>query len=436
MKKRMLTVALVLAFVMAFLPLSASAAENKVSKYDGTQSSSLRTDGDNVYIDSAADMAFFAQSVTNGTNYKGKNVFLTTDIVWNEGNASDWATTAPKYEWITIGFWQKFFAGNFDGQGHTLSGLYVDGKQNFKGVFGGVFGDVTIKNLSVVNSYFKNNATSGNTAIGFVCVTFRANLVLENINADLIIDGTDTATNLGVLLARMHSDQQFSTVKIKNCVASGKINTVKGHGVGGMIGYVQSTDNAAGKHEITIEDSISNVDVSATTSVAGIIGAGPIFGSVKIKNTVSTGKVTATKADGVGAAVTCCTVGGSGTFETSNVYVLNGSAAKMFGTDLAGASAKEITEAQLKGDAAKSALSGFDFNSAWYAVEGGYPMPVSVANMLGVVKTPATPGTPENPNKPSGSNPGTSDLSVALVSSVAVVSLLAAAAVIVKRKHA
>lgn len=45
---------------------------------------------------------------------------LGADIVVNEGNASDWANERPRLRWTPI----SNFAGSFDGQGHTISGIY------------------------------------------------------------------------------------------------------------------------------------------------------------------------------------------------------------------------------------------------------------------------------------------------------------------------
>lgn len=67
-------------------------------------------------------------------------------------------------EWTPIGTITARFAGEFDGQGHTISGLYFnDTSKDYVGLFGYAQG-AEIKNVGVVNSYF-----SGNNYVGGVC---------------------------------------------------------------------------------------------------------------------------------------------------------------------------------------------------------------------------------------------------------------------------
>ena len=61
----------------------------------------------------------------------------------------------------TIGY--SGYKGTFDGQGHTISGLYFnDVDASYVGLFGGNCG--TIKNVGVVDSYF-----CGSNYVGGVC---------------------------------------------------------------------------------------------------------------------------------------------------------------------------------------------------------------------------------------------------------------------------
>ena len=60
----------------------------------------------------------------------------------------------PKYTWTSIGRSYKF-NGIFDGAGYSISGLYTYDTQNYCGLFARLNG--TIKNLSIVDSYFESN---------------------------------------------------------------------------------------------------------------------------------------------------------------------------------------------------------------------------------------------------------------------------------------
>ena len=78
-------------------------------------------------------------------NFEGQTVKLGADIVINEGNASDWGKKAPTNSWYPI---QKF-AGTFDGQGHTISGLYGLGSDTKMGLFSNTQSSCVITNLYI-----------------------------------------------------------------------------------------------------------------------------------------------------------------------------------------------------------------------------------------------------------------------------------------------
>ena len=83
-------------------------------------------------------------------SFEEQTVKLGADIVFNEGTASDWAKHAPKKKWVPI----ENFAGTFDGQGHTISGLYGKGMDINMGFFVNTNPKAIIKDFKLVNSYF------------------------------------------------------------------------------------------------------------------------------------------------------------------------------------------------------------------------------------------------------------------------------------------
>ena len=83
--------------------------------------------------------------------FDGQTIKLGADIVWNEGNAEDWAQKAPENSWKPI----TKFAGVFDGQGHTISGLYGTAHDSTYALFTDASYYCTIQNTKLVNSYFK-----------------------------------------------------------------------------------------------------------------------------------------------------------------------------------------------------------------------------------------------------------------------------------------
>ena len=106
---------------------------------------------------STADELFEFAKLSEYYDFKGQTVKLDADIVINEGNAEKWAKEAPARKWNPI----LNFAGTFDGQGHTISGMYGVGYMESMGMFGSSQRGCVIKNFKLVNSYFKNNGDKG-----------------------------------------------------------------------------------------------------------------------------------------------------------------------------------------------------------------------------------------------------------------------------------
>ena len=97
------------------------------------------TAGDAPYqISTGRELVYLAQLVNDGNNFSGKTIKLTANIDLGDK------------EWTPIGNTSDMkFAGTFDGQGYTISGLNVP-DANAPGLFGCIFG--TVQNLIVKGS--------------------------------------------------------------------------------------------------------------------------------------------------------------------------------------------------------------------------------------------------------------------------------------------
>ena len=131
---------------------------------------------DNPYqIGTAGELYWFAglvngdASVCTGdvSQNKSANAVLTANITVNKDVLN--ANGQPNGEgdafrkWTPIGqYFSKAYSGTFDGQGHTISGLWHWWSTDYIGLFGNNEG--TIKNLGVVDSYL-----SGHENVGGVC---------------------------------------------------------------------------------------------------------------------------------------------------------------------------------------------------------------------------------------------------------------------------
>ena len=165
MKKRILSIILTLCMIFLFMPATVFAEA-------GITPVIPQTDTDGVYqIGTAAELYGFAQLVNGGN--KNASAVLTADIVVNTGVmkadgtlADDTSTFAS---WTPIGNFDNQYAGKFDGQGHTISGLYFkDTNASYVGFFGyACLGE--IKNVGVIDSYFKGERLVGGVC-GYNCV--------------------------------------------------------------------------------------------------------------------------------------------------------------------------------------------------------------------------------------------------------------------------
>ena len=167
-----------------------------------------------------ADLYGFATILDN---FAGDSVYLVSDIKANEGTASASSFTGTtQYEWNPIGATYtdqneiyRNFAGTFDGQGHTISGVYVTRTGTANGSWG-LFGEAnasTIKNFTLANSYF-----------GFSSIT-------NTFNA-----GAIAGKSIGIL----------DTVKVEDTVYINSYGSQEEH-TGGIVGYMSGTAENYGK---------------------------------------------------------------------------------------------------------------------------------------------------------------------------------------------
>lgn len=218
-------------------------------------------------ISSAAELYWFAalingdKSVSEITIAKPESCAkLMNDITVNEGvlDASGNLNSGNQFiVWTPIGN-SKPYSGTFDGQGHTVSGLYLDNTETDNvGLFGS--NDGTIQNVGVVDSYF-----NGRDCVGGVC----------GMN--------------------WHDGTEIMYVTITNCYNTGVVNGRRF--VGGVCGYNRISTGDDGKQAL-ITDCYNTGKVSGNNYVGGVCGrnyANPIDdgnSSASIMNCYNTGAV-------------------------------------------------------------------------------------------------------------------------------------------------
>lgn len=126
---------------------------------------------DAVYEISNAGQLYWFAGLVNGTlsgetQNASANAVLTADIVVNENVLkSDGTVNEGTFkEWTPIGiYFYKSYGGIFDGQNHTISGLYFSqGDKMYLGLFGINAGKIS--NVGILDSYF-----CGKVSVGGVC---------------------------------------------------------------------------------------------------------------------------------------------------------------------------------------------------------------------------------------------------------------------------
>ena len=134
------------ALVWIAVPVSARAEGETVDTWDGTAVAFTQGRGtkeDPWLIENAEQLAYLAQQVNNGTDYKRNHFLLVSDLDLS-GN-----------EWTPIGTYGKLFWGGFDGGGHTITGMAITGDGDYVGLFG------ECRNFTTTSSYIKSVTVKG-----------------------------------------------------------------------------------------------------------------------------------------------------------------------------------------------------------------------------------------------------------------------------------
>lgn len=119
---------------------------------NGTKSNPYR-------ISNLAELCFFAKESNRGVSFKGKYIVLTADIRDNSAviDEDGFLCVRPSKlrVWSSIGgASETLFEGNFDGQGHSISGLYAPyGRFFYK------LSNSEISNLTIKDSYYDSFST-------------------------------------------------------------------------------------------------------------------------------------------------------------------------------------------------------------------------------------------------------------------------------------
>jgi hypothetical protein len=164
MKKILLLSLILLTLIIAIIGVSWNLISSDLAVWDGTADTSwYNEDKMEFTIITPEQLAGLAELVNDSNDFFGKTVKLGNHIMLNDtANWRNWENEPPVNEWVAIGeIPRRGFQGTFDGNGHIISGVYINSTDERAGLFVyAVYGSV-IKNLGVTASYVKGRLAGG-----------------------------------------------------------------------------------------------------------------------------------------------------------------------------------------------------------------------------------------------------------------------------------
>jgi hypothetical protein len=144
---------------------------------------------DHFQINSASQLAGltrlasrFEEEFEGGTNFAGKTITLTDNIDLSVDHGITWRNNQG---WLPIGERSDGFQGIFDGNGFTISGLFIDGSHTNAGLFATVGGGGEVKNLILDDVKINNTNASGTTGGLAGTLGFGADVVGVAVSGDI-----------------------------------------------------------------------------------------------------------------------------------------------------------------------------------------------------------------------------------------------------------
>lgn len=328
-------------------------------------------------INNAAELYEFAK-ISKTANFRHKIVYLGADITVNEGTSEEIKTNAASaLQWTPIGTSASNgypFAGTFDGQGHTISGLCANAVTGEKALFQGTASTSVIKNLKLVNSYFATGfasgvTTSGNRRVGGIAVFGGG--TFDTIYCDVLLENYNKMT--GGIIADVHNSYGGAT--IKNCQFAGDIdvtNCTSELSTGGFIGYIRANttmEDCLMTGTITYGTSRKDADMSVG-GIIGEVGTGSLEPTVTVTDVVNVGTIAGSGGKYIGSYIGNIN---DGSVATTDVYIKSRIAVDEIGRKAGGTVTGEI-HVEPKENLVAQKASGLDFSTTWFSLYNSTPV--------------------------------------------------------------
>ncbi|MBQ6554718.1 MAG: hypothetical protein IJL89_05755 [Firmicutes bacterium] len=271
---------------------------------------------------------------------------LTNDIALNGGEVT--ANSVNVDEWESI----MDFNGKFNGYGHTISGLYVKGKE-YAGLFGSTGSSASLDNIVIDKSYIE-----GTKYVGAVVGYNKSEFLYRCVNKGTVVSYSDGASTGGIVGYHYSNSNfaicvnygdvigtdytggiigtcEYSQQPLREFENYGNVTGVKY--AGGIVGNIPSSSR-----QTIVSKCLNHGNISAVEKAGGIVGfsdcyeSGGSNGTVgwymrsynTIKSCYSSGKLSAETtygitghSNGMVEAINCCYLEGTATDKSeSAVY--------------------------------------------------------------------------------------------------------------------
>lgn len=259
MKKRLLALLLVLTLLVGLMPAALAADTVDVSALPEYTADADTSAGAAYKISTEESLRAFAAAVKaddgKGTyNLSGVSFYLANDIALTGA----WTPVGNGVSAV-----KDFFAGTFDGCGHTISGLNVQGSTVNQGLFAAI-NKATIRNLNVSGTVSCSTKNYVGGIVGKV-----QDGTIENCS----FSGSVTGGYTGGIAGGLNSNN----VTISGCVNAADVT---GTTAGGILGYWKNT--------AAIRDCYNTGSVTGSAKAGGIVGQ---LSSGTIENCYSIGDI-------------------------------------------------------------------------------------------------------------------------------------------------
>ena len=196
-----------------------------------------------VTITTVDELKALRNAVNSGTaSYVRENIYLTADLNLNNET------------WTPIGNAEHPFEGNFEGWGHKISNLKVEGSNDYAGLFGYIDGG-SVRDVGV-----EGTSVAGGLYVGSICGYLKSGEI-SSCYSNIAVSGTQYVGGLC----------GYSEGKIENCWHQGNVTASKDSEVnaGGLVGDV---NGGSLQRCFVINTAITVYDVNNNSYFGFIVG--------------------------------------------------------------------------------------------------------------------------------------------------------------------